>query len=63
MNSSCYCFQLGIDNKTRETEEFTEAVEIVEDVDEEHQISEEVRDILTHSERRLSSFIAFSWNA
>jgi hypothetical protein len=34
--------QLGIDLKTRETQELTEVVEIQEDLDEEQQISEEV---------------------
>lgn len=36
--------QLGLDNKTKETEDVTETVEIVEeDVDEDQQIQEEVR--------------------
>jgi AdoMet-dependent rRNA methyltransferase SPB1 len=34
--------QLGLDNKVKATEELTETVEIIEELDEEQQISEEV---------------------
>ncbi|KAG6832435.1 hypothetical protein H0H92_001481 [Tricholoma furcatifolium] len=34
--------ELGLDNKTKETEELTETVAVVEDIDEEQQISEEL---------------------
>ncbi|GLB36248.1 putative required for proper assembly of pre-ribosomal particles during the biogenesis of the 60S ribosomal subunit [Lyophyllum shimeji] len=45
--------ELGLDNRTKETEELTETVEIVEDVDEEHQISEELERLNAEAAARM----------
>lgn len=44
-------FQLGLDVKTVPTEELTETVEIVDEVDEEQAIEDEVRQAMKDRER------------